>query len=53
MPFDFILLYAYRAMAAIVAIMMIWVLFREKDWRQQLFAMLVFIPFALRAVGVK
>lgn len=53
MPFDLLLLYTYRLMAAVVAIMMIWVLFRERDWRSQFFAMLVFVPFALRAAGVK
>ena len=25
----------------------------ERDWRQQLFAALVFVPFILRATGVK
>jgi len=29
------------------------VLWRERDWRSQLFAALVFVPFALRAAGVK
>jgi hypothetical protein len=29
------------------------VLWREHDWRSQLFAALVFVPFALRAAGVK
>jgi hypothetical protein len=53
MHFDILLLYAYRGMAAIIAVMMIWVLFREQDWRSQFFAMLVFIPFALRATGIK
>lgn len=53
MPFDLLLLYTYRLMAAIVALMMIWVLFRERDWRSQFFAVIVFVPFALRAVGVK
>jgi hypothetical protein len=53
MLFELVLLYAYRAMALVVAVMMIWVLFRERNWQQQLFAALVFVPFALRAAGVK
>ncbi len=53
MLFELVLLYAYRAMALIVALMLVWTLFRERDWQQQFFAMLVFVPFALRAVGVK
>lgn len=43
----------YRLLALAVAAMAVLVLFRERDWRQQLFAAIVFIPFALRAVGVK
>jgi hypothetical protein len=53
MLFELSLQYAYQAMALVVAIMMIWVVFRERDWRPQFFAMVVFIPFILRAVGVK
>lgn len=53
MLFELFLLYAYRAMAGIISLMMVWVLFRQPDWRQQVFAMLVMIPFALRAAGVK
>lgn len=53
MLFELVLLYAYRAMTLIVALMLVWTLFRERDWQQQFFAMLVFVPFALRAVGVK
>lgn len=53
MLFELFLLYAYRAMALVIAVMMVWTLFRERDWQQQFFAMLVFIPFALRATGVK
>ena len=48
-----ILMLVYRLMALIVAVMMVVVLWRERDWRKQLFAALVFVPFALRAVGVK
>jgi len=53
MLFELMLLYAYRTLALAVAIMMVWVLFRERNWQQQFFAMLVFVPFALRAAGVK
>lgn len=46
-------MYTYRLMALIIAAAMIAVIWRERDWRHQLFAMLVFIPFVLRALGVK
>jgi len=50
---EMILMLIYRALALVVAIMMVVVLWRERDWRAQLFAALVFVPFALRAAGVK
>lgn len=53
MLFELILYYTYRGMALVVVAMMIWALFRERDWRMQFFAALVLIPFALRAAGVK
>jgi hypothetical protein len=28
-------------------------LFRSRDWREQVFAALVFVPFVLRGIGVK
>jgi hypothetical protein len=46
-------LMVYRLLALIVAGMMLVVLWRERDCRQQLFAALVFVPFILRALGVK
>jgi hypothetical protein len=50
---ELVLMLLYRLLALIVAIMMLIVLWRERDWRSQLFAALVFVPFALRAAGVK
>ena len=50
---ELVLMIVYRLLALIVAIMMVIVLWRERDWRAQLFAALVFVPFALRAAGVK
>jgi hypothetical protein len=48
------LMVLYRLLALFVAGMMVVVMWREKrDWRQQLFAALVFVPFVLRAAGVK
>ena len=47
------LMIVYRLLALFVAGMMIVVLWRERDWRPQLFAALVFVPFILRAAGVK
>ncbi len=43
----------YRLLALFIAGMMAVVVWRERDWRQQLFAAFVFVPFILRAAGVK
>jgi hypothetical protein len=50
---ELVLMLLYRLLALIVAVMMVIVLWRERDWRAQLYAALVFVPFALRAAGVK
>jgi hypothetical protein len=47
------LMIVYRLLALFVAGMMAVVVWRERDWRPQLYAALVFVPFILRAVGVK
>jgi hypothetical protein len=47
------LMIIYRLLALFVAGMMMVVVWRERDWRSQLFAALVFVPFILRAAGVK
>ena len=47
------LMIVYRLLALVVAGMMVVVMWRERDWRAQLFAALVFVPFILRATGVK
>ena len=47
------LMIVYRLLALFVAGMMVVVVWRERDWRPQLFAALVFVPFILRAAGVK
>jgi hypothetical protein len=52
-PVELVVMYTYRLMALIVAFMMVTVIWRERDWREQLCATLVFIPFILRALGVK
>jgi len=53
MILDLSLLYVYRILALIVAGMMIWAVVRRTDWREQVFALIVFVPFMLRALGVK
>ena len=53
MEFDAVLMVLYRLMALAVAGLMIWMMFRQHDWRSQIFAALVLVPFALRAAGVK
>jgi hypothetical protein len=50
---ELVLMLLYRVLALIVAVMMVIVLWRERDWRAQLYAALVFVPFALRAAGIK
>jgi hypothetical protein len=47
------LMIIYRLLALFAAGMMIVVMWRERDWRSQLFAALVFVPFILRAAGMK
>jgi hypothetical protein len=47
------LMIIYRLLALFVAGMMMVVVWRESDWRSQLFAALVFVPFILRAAGLK
>jgi hypothetical protein len=47
------LMIVYQLLALVVAGMMAVVVWRDRDWRQQLFAALVFVPFILRAAGVK
>ena len=50
---ELMLMVVYRLLALMVAVMMVIVLWRERDWRAQLYAALVFVPFALRAAGIK
>jgi hypothetical protein len=50
---DLGLMIVYRLLALFVAGMMVVVVWRERDWRAQFFAALVFVPFFLRAAGVK
>jgi hypothetical protein len=50
---DTLLLILYRLLALIIAVAMAAIMVRSQQWRVQLYAMIVFIPFALRAAGVK
>lgn len=43
----------YQGLALLVAVMMAIVVWRETDWKTQFFATLIFVPFILRALGVK
>ena len=47
------MLLGYRAIAVIVALVMAWMIVRSRDWREQVCAALVFVPFVLRALGIK
>lgn len=51
--FGISLLVVYRLLALIVTLMMVLMMFREKGWQNQFVALIVFVPFALRAAGVK
>ncbi len=53
MTWDLLLMFAYRGMALALALIMMWLILTERSWRTQLFAALVFVPFVLRAFGVK
>ena len=47
------LMAVYRIVSLAIAGVAVYVLFCERDWRQQLFSIIIFIPFALRAAGIK
>jgi hypothetical protein len=53
MTWDLALMLAYRGMALALALIMLWLIVTERSWRTQLFAALVFVPFVLRAFGMK
>ncbi len=53
MTFESGLMIVYRLLAAAIAVLMVVGLFRARDWRQQVFAAIVLVPFALRAAGLK
>ena len=50
---DILILWIYRGLALVIAIAMVAVMLRSRDWRPQCYAMLVFVVFALRAAGIK
>jgi len=52
MPWDLLML-AYRAMALGLVVVMAWLILSERNWRTQVCAALVLVPFLLRALGVK
>jgi hypothetical protein len=50
---DVIILGVYRGLALVIAVAMVIVMIRSRDWRPQFYAMLLFVVFALRAAGIK
>jgi hypothetical protein len=50
---DILILGIYRGLALIIAVAMVIVMIRSRDWRPQFYAMLVLVVFALRAAGIK
>jgi hypothetical protein len=50
---DELMLLGYRAIAGVVALVMALLILRSNDWREQVSAALLFVPFVLRALGVK
>ena len=53
MTADVLIFWIYRGLALAIAVAMVVVILRSRDWRPQFYAMLVFVVFALRAAGVK
>ena len=53
MPIDALMLLSYRGLAAVVALVMALLVLRSDDWREQVYAAMIFVPFALRAAGIK
>lgn len=53
MIFETTMLFVYRFIALVIAAMMLWNMVRDKNWQQQVFSVMIFVPFILRAVGVK
>lgn len=53
MTADILINWIYRGLAIVIALAMVGVMLRSRDWRPQFYAMLVFIVFALRASGIK
>ncbi len=50
---DELMLLTYRVIAGVVALVMAATMLRSRDWREQVYAALVFVPFTLRALGIK
>jgi len=50
---ELMLMYVYRLMALGIAVGMAVVVWRKRDWQQQVFAAMIFVPFLLRGLGVK
>ena len=50
---DVIILGIYRGLALVIAVAMVIVMIRSRDWRPQFYATLIFVVFALRAAGIK
>jgi hypothetical protein len=50
---DILIFWIYRGLALVIAVAMVIVMLRSRDWRAQFYAMLVFVVFALRAAGIK
>ena len=53
MVFESFLMIVYAVVSFAIAALAIYILFRERNWPQQLFAVIVFVPFVLRALGIK
>lgn len=53
MVFESIMMIIYAVLSLAIAGLAVYVLFRERNWHHQLFAVIVFVPFILRALGIK
>lgn len=53
MILEITMMYLYRFMALAIAAMMVWNIVKSQNWQNQVFSVMIFVPFILRAVGVK
>jgi len=43
----------FRVMVAYFVLLLVWNIFKSKNWREQLFGAIIIIPFVLRVLHIK